>query len=140
MPRIEEVCHDMDRRPEWDERVSRAEVLTTGPVRRGTVIRFDSDPAVGNVFSWDAEVVHFHYPSSATLEVIDVAPSSSFAGGSETWRFDGSAQSTRLTVVWEYRPKGLIGRLLDFLVGRRANAGALKQSLRNVKTAMEDEA
>ena len=137
--RVFRFCHDADHRAEWDERVSRAQVLTPGPVRRGTVLRFDTDPAGSAVFSWDAEVVSFQFPSSSTLKVTDVAPSSTFVSGSEAWRFEGSGGSTRLSVVWEYEPRGIIGRVLDVLVRRRTNANVLQQSLKNVKMEMESE-
>lgn len=150
MPRIEEqieiaagstkvfrVCHDMDRRPEWDERVSRAQVLTPKPIRRGSVIRFDTQPAVGNVFSWDAEVVEYSFPSSSKLRVVDVAPSSSFVSGNETWRLSSSGGSTRVTLTWEYKPRGIIGGILDLLVRRRSTGKAVQESLRNLQRSVE---
>jgi len=132
-------CHDMERRPEWDERVTRAKVLTPKPIRRGSVIRFDTEPAMGSVFSWDGEVVEYHFPSSSKVEVVDVAPSSSFVSGTEVWRFDGSGRSTRLTLVWEYKPRGIIGRILDVLIRRGSARRAVQQSLENVRASMEEE-
>jgi uncharacterized membrane protein len=150
MPRIEEqievavgattvfrFCHDMERRPDWDERVTRAKVLTPKPIRRGSVVRFDTKPAMGSVFSWDGEVVEYHFPSSSTVEVVDVAPSSSFVSGSETWRFDGSGRTTRLTLIWDYQPRGIIGRILDVLIQRGSTRRAMQQSLENVRASME---
>jgi len=131
------LCHDVDRRAEWDERVTRAEVLTPKPIRRGSVIRFDTDPAMGAVFSWDGEVVDYHFPSSSKLEVVDVAPSSSFKSGSESWQVSGSGGETRLRVVWDYNPGGLISGFLDLVVRRRATANAIRQSLQNLKGILE---
>ena len=131
------LCHDFDRRAEWDERVTRAEVLTPKPIRRGSVIRFDTDPAMGAVFSWDGEVVEYHFPSSSRLKVVDVAPSSSFKGGTESWQVSGSRGTTRLRVVWDYNPGGLISQVLDLLFRRRATANAIGQSLKNLRAILE---
>jgi hypothetical protein len=58
--RIFRFCHDMNRRPEWDERVTRIKVLTPKPLRRGTVIRVDTHPVTsGAVFSWEGEFVEY---------------------------------------------------------------------------------
>ncbi len=135
-------CHDMDRRPEWDERVTRAKVLTPKPIRRGSVIRFDTEPAAGAVFSWDAEVIEHHFPSSSKVEVVDVAPSSSFVSGSETWRFSSSGAAigtTRFDLIWDYKPRGVIGFLLDLLIRRRSTRHAIAQSLENLKGMIEAE-
>jgi len=130
-------CHDVDRRPEWDERVLRAKVLTPKPIRRGTVIRFDTRPPMGDVFSWDGEVVDYSYPSSSRLEVTDVAPSSSFVTGTESWRFAASGGTTRVTFVWDYQPRGIVGRVLDLLVRQRATRRAIRTSLKNLKASLQ---
>ncbi|MFW6157132.1 MAG: SRPBCC family protein, partial [Armatimonadota bacterium] len=126
MPRIEEqieieagatevfrFCHDVDRRAEWDQRVARAQMLSRPPMRRGTLLRFDTRPAKGAVFTWDAEIVEYHFPSGSKLQVVDVAPSGTFSGASETWRLASSGGTTRFTLVWAYVPRGIVGRLLD---------------------------
>lgn len=136
------LCHDVDRRPDWDGRVTRAQVITPKPIRRGSVIRFDTRPAGGSVFSWDGEVVEYHFPSSSKLRVVDVAPSSSFVSGTETWRFSSSGQpasATRFTLVWDYKPRGIVGRVLDLLFRRGATRRAIAQSLENLKGIIEDE-
>lgn len=150
MPRIEEqieiaaggtdvfrFCHDVDRRPEWDQRISHAKMLTPKPVRRGTVIRFDTRPTMGQVFSWDGEIVSYSFPSGSRLQVVDVAPSSSFVSGSETWQLKSSGGTTRVTLVWDYQPRGIIGRLLDAAVRRSATSRAIRQSLKNLKHQLE---
>jgi hypothetical protein len=83
-------------------------------------------------------VVEYHFPSSSKVKVVDVAPSSSFVSGSETWRFDGSGRSTRLTLVWDYKPRGIIGRILDVLIRRGSTRRAIQQSLENVRASMEE--
>lgn len=150
MPRIEEhvaieasasdvfrLCHDIDRRSDWDQRIPRAKLLTPGSIRRGSVIRFDTRPALGDVFSWDAEVVQYSFPTRSRLKVVDVAPSSSFVSGSETWRLNSSGGATRLTLVWEYEPRGLRGRVLDLLMRRRATRQAIRRSLQDLKHTLE---
>jgi len=132
-------CHDMNRRPDWDERVTRAKVLTPKPIRRGTVVRMDTKPPMGDVFSWEGEFVEFHFPSSSRIEVIDVAPSSHFVDGSEKWVFQRSGDGTELSLVWEYRPRGILGRLLDLLVRRRTIRRAIGESLENLKEMIEAE-
>lgn len=134
------LCHDMDRRPGWDVRISRVKVLTTKPIRRGSVVRIDTDPAYGGaVFSWEAEFVEYHYSSSSKLKVIDAAPSSYFVDGTEEWRFRKSGAGTTVTVTWEYQPRGILGRIADFLVRRRQTRQAIRQSLHNLKQTLESE-
>ncbi|MGD8245016.1 MAG: SRPBCC family protein [Anaerolineae bacterium] len=150
MPRMEEqidiatrpadvfrLCHDMDRRAEWDERVSDVQILTHKPIRSGTVVRIDTHPAMGTVFSWEGSFVDYSLPSSSRLEVIDAAPSSYFVTGTEGWRFEASDTGTLVTLVWDYRPRGIIGRLLDPLVRRGATRRAIRQSLENLKAMAE---
>ena len=133
------LCHDLDRRAEWDERVTRVEVLTPKPVRRGSVVRIDMRPAMGSVFSWEGEFVDYTFPSSSKLEVIDTAPSSYFVAGREAWRLETSGRGTLLTLIWEYRPRGLIGRIVDALMRRGSIRRAIKQSLKNLKAVAEAE-
>lgn len=130
-------CHDMGRRPEWDERISRVRILTPKPIRRGTVIRIDSRPAFGGaVFSWEAEFVEYHYPSSSRLKVVDAAPSSYFVSGTEEWRFARSGGGTSIDFTWEYRPRGILGRIAD-VVRRGRTRRAIGQSLENLKQTLE---
>jgi hypothetical protein len=69
--------------------------------------------------------------------VIDAAPSSYFVTGTEGWRFEASDTGTLVTLVWDYRPRGIIGRLLDPLVRRGATRRAIRQSLENLKAMAE---
>ncbi len=134
-------CHDMDRRANWDERVDRVKVITPKPIRTGTVIRVDTPPPRGGpVFSWEGEFVTYSYPSRSRLVVMDAAPSSYFADGSEEWRFSGSGEGTRVRVVWEYKPRGLLGRIRDALGGRRATRRAVNDSLANLEVALQAQA
>ena len=133
-------CHDMNRRPDWDERVTRAKVLTPKPIRRGTVVRMDTKPPMGDVFSWEGEFVEFHFPSSSRIDVIDVAPSSPFVEGSEELQVRRSGNGTALSLRWEYTPRGILGRILDLLVRQRAVRRAVAKSLENLKAMIEAEA
>lgn len=135
------ICHDMDRRPDWDERVTRAKIITPKPVRTGTVIRLDTPPPRGGpVFSWEGEFATYSYPSSSKLVVIDAAPSSYFADGSEEWSFSPSNSGTRVSLVWEYQPRGILGRITDAFVTRRSVRRAIDRSLENLHRALQDEA
>ena len=153
MPRLEEqiaiarassdlfrLCHDVDRRAEWDERVARVEILTPKPVRSGTVVRTDMVPPVGSVFSWEGEYTSYSFPSGSKVEVLDAAPSSYFVLGSEEWRFDSSGTGTLFTVIWDYKARGILGRITDALVGRNGTRRAIKHSLANLKRLAESEA
>jgi uncharacterized membrane protein len=133
-------CHDLDRRPEWDERMTRVQALTPKPIRRGTVVRADTRPPMGSVFSWEGEFVEFHFPRRSRIEVIDVAPSSHFVDGSEEWGFRRASDGTEVSFLWEYRPRGILGRILDIIVRRRAIRRAVAQSLENLKGMIEAEA
>jgi len=152
MPRLEEqitiaraaadlfrLCHDVDRRPEWDSRVAGVQILTPQPLRRGAVVRTDTIPAIGGVFSWEGEYTSYSFPSRSKVEVLDAAPSSTFVTGSEAWRFDSSGTSTLFTLIWDYKPRGILGRISDALVGRGSNRRAIKQSLANLKRLAESE-
>ena len=130
-------CHDLEHRPDWDERVTSAQMLTPGPLRSGSVIQYDTRPSMGDVFSWEGEIVEHRYPSKSRLRVIDAAPSSSFVSGSESWQFNSVERSTRVTYVWDYKPRGIIGKVLDPLVRRGATRRAIKRSLENLKKAVE---
>ena len=133
-------CHDMDRRPDWDERVTRAKIITPKPVRTGTVIRVDSlPPRGGPVFSWEGAFVTYSYPSSSRLVVIDAAPSSYFANATEEWSFSRSDGGTQVRLVWEYQPRGILGRITDPLVTRRSVRRAINQTLDNLQRALQDE-
>jgi hypothetical protein len=92
---------------------------------------------MGAVFSWEGEFVTYSFPSNSTLEVIDTAPSSYFVAGSEEWHFERSGPGTLFTLIWDYRPRGIIGRLADALVRRGSIRRAIRQSLKNLKEMAE---
>jgi hypothetical protein len=131
------LCHDLARRPEWDERVVGVELMTPAPVRRGSLIRIDAGRAGQFLFTWEAEYVDYQLPSGSTLKVIDAAPSSPFKVGSETWKFEHVGGGARFTLIWEYRPRGFFARLGDALGRRRATQNAIRRSLRNLKALCE---
>jgi uncharacterized membrane protein len=150
MPRIEErieiaaptttvfrFCHDATRRPHWDERMKRLELITTEPIRRGTLFQVDAVAPGGSAFGWEGEYAEFRYPMNATLRVLDAAPSSPFKSGTETWRFDAAGGSTQLTVIWEYKPRGIVARIIDAITGRAMTRRAIKHSLANLKKMAE---
>jgi hypothetical protein len=127
------LCHDLDRRPEWDERVVGAEMLTPPPLRQGSLIRIDEGRGGQFLFSWDAEYSSYQFPSGSTLKVLDAAPSSPFVRGTETWRFDKTSEGTRFTIVWEYKTRGILARIMDVLGRRGATRRAIRKSLENVR-------
>lgn len=151
MPRIEEtieiaaaradvfrLCHDITRRAEWDEQVVRVEMLSSRPVRSGTLLRIDAKYGNMAVFTWDAEYAEFHMPSNSRMRVLDAAPSSPFAKGSElSWEFEQVGSGTRLTWVWDYKSQGFINRIMDVLGRRAATQRAIKRSLINLKHLIE---
>ncbi|HDQ73212.1 MAG TPA: hypothetical protein ENN19_14135 [Chloroflexi bacterium] len=150
MPRIKEridvsappsdvfrFCHDFDRRPEWDERISAIEVLSSGPVRRGTLMSIDACRGGEYVFSWDAELADYSFPHSSTLRVVTVARSSPFRDGSEQWTFDKANGGTRVTVVWAYEARGLLARLAGALWRRAGTRRDIRRTLNNLKQAVE---
>jgi len=130
-------CHDAARRPEWDERVTRVELLTSKPIRRGTLVRIDAGRSGSYLFSWDAEYTEYHFPSSSALRVIDAAPSSPFSAGTESWQFGSAGGGTRFTVVWEYKLRGIIARIGDALGRRASTHRAIHRSLVNLKELLE---
>jgi ribosome-associated toxin RatA of RatAB toxin-antitoxin module len=132
-------CHDLARRPEWDERVVAAKLITPAPLRRGSLIRIDAGRSGAFDFTWEAEYVRYQFPSSSTIKAYDVAPSSPFKSSTEKWDFSKTGDGTRMTLVWEYKPRSLIARLLDFVMRRAGNRHAVQRSLQHLKTLMEAE-
>jgi hypothetical protein len=130
-------CHDLARWPEWNTRVVDTEMITSGPVRRGSLIRIDAGRSGQYRFTWEAEYVSYQMPGGSTLKALDVAPSSPFKSGTETWQLSQVAAGTRFTLIWEYEPKGFISRVTDALGGRSATQRAIRRSLKNLKTLIE---
>jgi uncharacterized membrane protein len=130
-------CHDIKRRPDWDEQVEHVELLTPRPIRSGTLVRIDAKQG-GAIFTWDAEYVAYQFPSGSRMRVIDAAPTSPFARGSEvSWRFESVGPGTRLTWVWDYRPNGFVARIIDALGRRTATQRAIRRSLASLKQVIE---
>ncbi len=131
-------CHDITRRPDWDECVVRVKLLSAPPLRSGTLIRVDTRHSGGFVFTWEGEYSAFQFPSSSTVRVLDAAPSSPFGVGStEKWTFSSAGGGTRFTLVWNYQPQGFLRRIADRLGGRASTRRAIKRSLANLKTMIE---
>jgi hypothetical protein len=132
------ICHDVTKRPEWDERVGRIELLTPAPIRQGTLIQVDAR-ASGKIFGWEGEYSEFKYPLNSTIKVLDAAPSSPFKAGTEQWTFSKVGNATRLTVAWEYEPRNILSRILNLLGGRATTRRAIRSSLSNLKQMIESE-
>ncbi|OQY17154.1 MAG: hypothetical protein B6I35_14935 [Anaerolineaceae bacterium 4572_32.2] len=130
-------CHDAARWPEWDERVVSVELLTSQPIRVGTLLSIDARQSKGPVFSWEGEYSSFQFPRNSELRVLDAAPSSWFNSGKEEWRFSAAGSGTRFTLVWDYQPRGFLGRILDHLGRRASMRRAIKHSLTNLKAMIE---
>jgi uncharacterized protein YndB with AHSA1/START domain len=138
-PRAEvfRLSHDLNRRPDWDERVIGVELITPPPLRRTSLIRIDVGRSGKFKFTWEGEYVSYQMPSSSTVSVIDAAPSSPFKKGTEHWDFSQTADGTHMTIVWEYEPRGFLSRISDTLGGRSATRNAIRRSLHNLKTLLE---
>ena len=131
-------CHDIAARPLWDDRVLRIKLLSSAPIRSGTLLRVDAARAGTYAYSWDAEYSQFRFPSGSTLSVIDAAPSSPFVRAStETWTFTSSGGVTRFDLKWNYVTKGFLGKVTDRLVGRNSMKRAIRRSLVNLKKSVE---
>jgi uncharacterized membrane protein len=137
-PQVFRFCHDVTNRLDWDEQVMRVELLTSPPIRQGTLLRIDARYGGRSVFSWDAEYVSFQFPMSSQVRVIDTASSSPFAVGSESnWQFSSVSGGTRVTWTWDYRPRGILAGILDRLGGHASTRRAMKNSLANLKAMIE---
>lgn len=133
-------CHDVARWPDWDERVVGVQLLSSAPVRRGTLVRIDAGRGGRFLFSWDAEFAEFQYPHNSTLQVLDAAPSSPFKTGSESWQcssLGSPRRGTRFTLAWDYQPRGFLGRVADALGGRASTRRSIRRSLANLKRIIE---
>ena len=132
-------CHDIKRRPEWDVRVVDVEMISSPPIRRGSLVRFDAGRAGQYQFTWEGEVTQYQMPNSSAVEVLDAAPSSPFQTGNETWEFTKTASGTRFVLTWVYHPKGILSRIRDILGGRVGARRAAQRSVKNLKTLLEQE-
>jgi len=130
-------CHDAAKRPQWDVRVMRVELLSSPPVRSGTLLRFDAAQGGRYAFSWDAEVAAFQFPTSSTVRVLDAAPSSPFYRGRETWEFSSYGGGTRFKLSWDYQTRGILNRIADALGRRSSMRRAIRRSLANLKDTIE---
>ncbi len=130
------LCHDVDRRPEWDERVSRAELLSRSSIRTGGLIRIDADTSRGPLFTWEGEYVDYQFSTRSRVNVLDAAPSSYFESGSETWELKRQNETIRFTLIWDYEPRGFLERILD-VIRRSATRSAIQRSLQNLKKMCE---
>jgi ribosome-associated toxin RatA of RatAB toxin-antitoxin module len=132
------LCHDIAKRALWDERVGRIELITSAPIRSGTLIQVDARRG-GNYFGWEGEYAEFKYPFNSTVKVLDAAASSPFKAGEEEWTFSKMSDGTRLSLVWEYEPRNILYRILDVLGGRAATRAAIRRSLSKLKQLIENE-
>jgi uncharacterized protein YndB with AHSA1/START domain len=132
-------CHDIQRRPEWDERVVGVEMISSPPIRRGSLVRVDAGRAGQFQFTWEGEYTHYQLPGGSTVKVLDVASSSPFKSGTETWEFTKTAGGTRFTLTWVYQPKGIVSRIRDALGGRISTRRAVQHSLKNLKILLDRE-
>ncbi len=130
-------CHDLDRRTEWDERVVGVEMITSPPIRRGSLVRIEVGRSGKFEYTWDGEYTSYQLPSGSALKVLDAAPSSPFKSGTETWEFSKTADGTRFTVTWEYQPSGILSSISDALGRRGGTRRAIQRSLENLKTLIE---
>jgi uncharacterized protein YndB with AHSA1/START domain len=130
-------CHDFDRWPEWDDRVVGVELITTKPLRTGSLIRIDAGRSGQYSFTWDAEYTSYQYPGGSTIKVLDAAPSSPFKSGSEAWQLTRTADGTRFTLIWDYQPRGIIARIADALGRRAGTRRAIQHSLANLQALIE---
>jgi len=130
-------CHDTEKRTEWDERVVHVELLTSPPIRRGTLIRVDVGRSGKFLFTWEGEYTGFRSPFESTVRVLDAAPSSPFKTGSESWEFGVSDEGARFTLTWEYAPRHWLARIIDALWRRSATRRAIRRSLAKLKALIE---
>ncbi len=132
-------CHDIQRWTEWDERVAGVEMISLPPIRRGSLVRVDAGRSGQFRFTWEGEYTHYQLPGGSTVKVLDVASSSPFKSGTETWEFTKTAGGTRFTLTWVYQPKGIVSRIRDALGGRISGRRAVQRSLKNLKILLERE-
>jgi YD repeat-containing protein len=131
-------CHDIARRPRWDVQATHVELLSPAPIRQGTLFRVDASYGGGAVFSWDAEYIGFQFPLTSRVRVIDTAPSSPFATGSEvTWQFSSVGGQTRFTWTWDYKARGFLSRITDLLGGQASVRRGIRRSLAKLKELLE---
>ena len=127
-------CHDIAKRPQWDERVVRIKSLSPGSPRRGSMLSVDAGRGGEFAYTWDGEYSEYQFLNSSMLRVMDSAPSAPFKSGSESWTFNSTgAGTTELKILWVYEPRGMINRVLDVVFRRAATRRAIRRSLANLR-------
>ena len=130
-------AHDLDRRTEWDERVVGVEMISSPPVRSGSLVRIEAGRSGQFQFTWDGEYSRYQFPSASAIQVLDAAPSSPFKSGTETWEFAKTVDGSRFTLTWVYQPRGVISRIRDALGRRIRSRRTIQRSMKNLKTLIE---
>jgi ribosome-associated toxin RatA of RatAB toxin-antitoxin module len=130
-------CHNVERRPDWDERIVHMELLSPPPLRTGTLVRVDVGEDGEFKFTWDGEYTTVQFPSRSQVRVLDAAMKSPFSTASETWTFEHCEEGTHFSLVWEYEPRGLPARVLDVLGRRARTERAIGRSLVQLKELVE---
>jgi hypothetical protein len=119
--------------------MKRFKLITSTPIRQGTLFQADATAPSGAIFGWEGEFAELKYPSNAVLRVLDAAPSSPFKSGTETWRFDTTGKTTKVTLTWEYQSRNVIARILDWIGGRAVTRRAIRLGLANLKKMIESD-
>lgn len=134
------LTQSAQRRPEWDVRVTRAELLNADDQRKGTIMR-TIGKAWGKSFHMDLETVVFDIGQRCTVLLVG-AQGLPFAKGGGTWKYEELGETRcRFRATQSFSPNATrLGRLADRWLYQPYLARTTRQSLLRLKRLAESEA
>jgi Polyketide cyclase / dehydrase and lipid transport. len=129
-----------ERRPEWDSRVQRVELLNADTQRKGTIMR-TLGQSWGKPFYFDLETVVFE-PGRKCAVMLVGSKGMPFVKGGGTWRYEElGASRCRFQATQNFTPKDTwLGRIADRLLYQPYLARTTEQSMRLLKQLAEADA
>ena len=134
------LTQSAERRPEWDGRVSRVELLNADTQKKGTIMR-TLGKAWGRPFYFDLETVVFE-PGSKCAVVLVGSKGMPFVKGGGTWKYEELGDTRcRFRATQNFTPKDtLLGRIADRFMYQSYLARMTEQSLKLLKKVAEADA
>ena len=134
------LTQSAERRPEWDGRVNRVELLNADTQKKGTIMR-TLGKAWGRPFYFDLETVVFE-PGSKCAVVLVGSKGMPFVKGGGTWKYEELGDTRcRFRATQNFTPKDtLLGRIADRFMYQSYLARTTEQSLKLLKKVAEADA
>lgn len=134
------LTQSAERRPEWDGRVERVELLNADTQKKGTIMR-TLGSAWGKPFYFDLETVVFEACSKCSVTLVG-SRGMPFVKGGGTWKYEELGESRcRFRATQNFNPRDtLLGRIADKLLYQPYLVRTTNQSLIRLKKVAEADA